>query len=262
MTLSYQNIAKNQASCYTIRNMTEKIAPLIAEAKQRMGRSTDPAHDLTHAEHVARFATQLADETRVPADQKMALVLAAWWHDVSRTMTKNPSLIWMPFFDDLLSALLLWLAAIRHGLWGSVVGLSIRLTVCKSLGAGAILTQLLVRRRHRLLIDLLKDADALDVLSLERLRKLMPLVESCRRYHWAYKTLIRWFVSTRHLHMKTRAARAYAIKLFRTFLQWIKAGAIYFWHVAQFGRAWCERTYRRAERLLAKIERLYLAGAF
>ena len=241
-------------------NTVTKIHLLIAEAQSRMRRSTDPAHDLAHAEQVARFATQLADDTGIPPDQKTALILAAWWHDVSRTLTKNPSLIWMPFFDDLLSALLLWFAAIRHGLFGSVAGLSIRLTVCKSLGTGAVLTELLVRRRHRMLIDLLKDADALDVLRLERLQKLMPLVESYRRYYWAYKTLVRWFVSTNYLHMKTQAARVYAIKLMRAFLAWIKDSAAYIWHVAQFGRAWCERMYQRALRLLSTIENLYLTG--
>ena len=166
----------------------------------------------------------------------------------------------MVFFEIFLSALLLGSAAIRHGLFGSVAGLSIRLTVWKSLGTGAILTELVVRRRHRMLIDLLKDADALDVLRLERLQKLMPLVESYRRYYWAYKTPVPWVVSTNYLHMKTQAARVYAIKLMRAFLAWIKDSAAYIWHVAQFGRAWCERMYQRALRLLSTIENLYLTG--
>src|SRR3989338_1444371 len=253
--------SKKSTSWYTSINMinligvkTEKIDLLIEEAKQKMRRCLDPAHDLNHAARVARFAAQLAADTSIPPDQKTALILAAWWHDVSRTLTKNPSLIWMPFFDDLLSAFMLWLSAIRHGLFGSAAGMATRLIMCKSLGTGAVLTQLLVRHRHRLLIDLLKDADTLDVVNFERLQKLMPFVESYRRYYWAYKTLVRWFVSTHYLHMKTQAARVYVIKLLRAFLAWVKDGATYIWHLTQFGEKWCARMFRRAENLLQRIE--------
>lgn len=238
--------------------MDPKLHLLILEAQKRMGLSRDPVHDMSHAERVAQFALRLAKDTKLTTEQTYAVVLAAWWHDVGRTITKNPSFIWMPFFDDLLSAFMLWGATIRAGLFGTIAGVATRIIFCKSLGTGAILTRLLMRRHNRILIDVLKDADSLDILTHERIAKLLPFVEKSRRYYWGYKTLIRWFVSTKQLQMKTQAARTYVIQLLKNFLTWATQVAVYAWHVAQFGQAWCDAMLKRGERLLRHIEYLYI----
>ena len=222
-----------------------------------MSRSRDPAHDQSHAERVATFAAQLAADTKLTETQTQALILAAWWHDVSRTLTKKPSIIVMPFIDDLLSAFQLWSATLRIGLFGSATGMATRIIFCKSFGTGAFLTRILLRRRNRILVDIIKDADALDVLNCERITTFMPLVERSRCYRFGYRAMIRRFLSTKELQMKTQAARAYVIRLLRAFILWAKQTAVAAWHVAQFGKRWYAATLRRGERLLQKIERLY-----
>ncbi len=236
----------------------QKITDLIFAARRRMKRSRDTVHDLDHAERVAAFAEQLANDCRITGDQKQALILAAYWHDMARTLNRRTSLLIMPLMDDLISAFMLWYATIRAGLFGSVAGMATRLIFCKSLGAGAILTRLLMRRRNHILIDLLKDADTLDTISQERMVRLMPLVESSRRYHWSYKKLIQYLVNSNYLHMKTKAARVYAIKLLKIFLDWVQKNAIYLWHIAQFGKKWCARMLKQADHLLLRLETLQL----
>lgn len=236
--------------------MEAKIQQLIYRAKRRMKQSPDPVHDVRHAERVVGFVKELTRDLNLTADQRQALILAAWWHDLARTVTKNPSLVWMPFFDDLLSAFMLWGATIRYGLFGTVAGLATRIIFCKSLGTGALLTRFLMRRKNRMLVDLIKDADNLDALNLERINYLMVMVETSRLYHVGYRLTIWWYIKSSQLKMRTMQARLYLEGLLRAFLEWAKQQTIFNWHVAHFGRAWCEKMLLRGEALLHHIKQL------
>lgn len=242
--------------------MSHKIERLIERAQAIMRQSTDPIHDLDHGRRVAAFAETLANDLNLSPEQRDALVLAAWWHDASRTLTKKPSIVWMAMIDDILSALMLWRETIRLGVFGSVVGMATRMIFCKSLGTGALLTRLFMRKKNRILVDLIKDADMLDILTTERFMKVLPLVESSRLYRWGYRTSLRWLVSRMsYLRMKTEAARKHAIRLLRTFLEWVREEAVYAWHVAQFGHAWCQMTLRRGARLLRQMEAMQIRAS-
>jgi hypothetical protein len=92
-------------------------------------------------------------------------------------------MVWMACVDDLLSSLMLTWEIIRLGAFRSPASMAARLILCKSLGTGAVLTKIFIRRRNRILVDVIKDADMLDILTTERLVKIIPLVESSRLYH-------------------------------------------------------------------------------
>jgi hypothetical protein len=237
--------------------MIPKVAELIRRAQDIMSRSHDPIHDLDHSRRVAGYASTLAKEMHLSTDQHDALVIAAWWHDASRTLTKKPSMVWMACIDDMLSSLMLTYEILRLGMLRGPAGMAARLILCKSLGTGALLTKIFIRRRNRILVDVIKDADMLDILTTERLVKIIPLVESSRLYHLSYRTMLRWLMSrTSYLKMKTAAARKYAIRLLRALIDWVQQEAIFAWHVAEFGLGWSRRLIRRGERLLRKMERM------
>ncbi len=237
--------------------MDSKVTKLIFEAKRRMKASPDPAHDLTHAEQVASYAKQLAKDTGLNSKDTQALVLAAWWHDVGRTITKKPSIVWMPFVDDMISALMLWKATIKCRLFGSITGKSTRIIFCKSFATGQLLTRILIRKKDRILIDLLKDADSLDILNLDRMEKLMTMADSSKIYHAGYKAAIRWFLTTKHLHMKTQAARNYVIRLMKLFISWLKQKHIFEWHTQKFGLRWVNNMIKKGEIILKRVEKKF-----
>jgi hypothetical protein len=237
--------------------MVPKVAKFIARAQKIMKGTHDPIHDFDHSHRVAGYVRILAQELNLQSEQRDALVIAAWWHDASRTLTKKPSMVWMACVDDLLSSLMLTWEIIRLGAFRSPASMAARLILCKSLGTGAVLTKIFIRRRNRILVDVIKDADMLDILTTERLVKIIPLVESSRLYHLSYRTMLRWLMSrTSYLKMKTAAARKYAIRLLRALIDWVQQEAIFAWHVAEFGLGWSRRLIRRGERLLRKMERM------
>lgn len=221
--------------------------------------STDPAHDIDHVRRVVRHVKILARQKGLSAKDREALVLAAWWHDVSRTTTKRPSFIVMPLIDDMLSALLLWRETIRCGFFGSTVGISTRIILCKSFGTGRLFTQLLLRKKDRIMLDILKDADMLDLLNTNRMERLMSITEGSRVYQFGYKTMIWWFLQGEQLYMKTYEARQYVEKLIREFLAWIRTPDVFAWHIEQFGRDWIEKNLVLGDQLLSSICSLNLS---
>lgn len=233
--------------------MDKKVKKLIEEAQKIMANSPDPIHALDHVSEVARYAEIVTKDMSLNEHEKDAVILAAWWHDVGRTVTKKPSMIWMPFFDDLLSGFMLWKATFRQGVFGTTAGLSTRIIFCKSLGTGAVLTKFLLRKKRRILVDVIKDADALDILNLERTRQVMLLAESSWRYHHGYKIMTTWFLKTNQLHMKTTQAKKHIEKIMTAFIKWFKEKEILFWHIKQFGYKWVKKTIEAAEKLLRHI---------
>lgn len=160
-----------------------------------------------------------------------ALILSAWWHDAGRTLNKKASFVLMPFVDDTLSALMLWYWTIRFGLFGSVVGMATRIIFCKSMGTGTVLTKILLRKKNRILLDILKDADALDLLNVERSKVICNLAESSIKYRIAYRIMIRWIFVTNQFEFRTQSAKELFIQILRNFLEWIKQTEVYEWHL-------------------------------
>ncbi len=226
---------------------------LTSQAANIMEISNDPIHDLAHVRRVVTYTERLCDDMKISGDRKEALILAAWWHDASRTLTKNPSIIWMPLVDDMLSALMLWIATIRHGFFGPVAGMACRAILCKSLGTGAIFSRIFMRKKNRILIDILEDADTLDVLHQERMNNMMSMVETSWVYKRGYKLAVNWIVNTSHMNMKTAQAQKYFQEILEACLTFLRDKAVFAWHVAQFGLKWTEQAIAKAEYMLATL---------
>ena len=100
---------------YSNGAMHHDITPLVDIARTRMMCSRDPIHDVRHIERVMKHAEHLSRECHRSAAEEQALILAASWHDVARIITKKTSFIWMPFVDDMISAVMLWWQTLQHG---------------------------------------------------------------------------------------------------------------------------------------------------
>lgn len=229
-------------ACYTGSRMRkERLERLRRLAKHRMRTSPDPVHDLAHVTRVVRMVHTLGTQSGLNRAQLQALELAAWWHDVSRTLTKRPSIMLMPFVDDLLSALMLWWATIRCGVFGAVPGMATRMIACKNIGTSRLLTRLFIRKQNRIMIDLLSDADALDMIDTERTSRLCTLAESSALYLIGYRMTAWWFFVRRKLAVKTSVAKRYLIKRIQAFLVWMQRADVRHWHNVHLGSKWVKR---------------------
>jgi len=233
--------------------MQDKFERLIYIAKHKMKNSNDPIHDLGHVSRVVNYTKLFIRDTNLSHTQKQSLILAAWWHDVARTVTKNPSFIWMPLVDDTISAIMLWISTVRCGLFGAHVGIAMRIILCKSFGTRAIFTRILFKKRNRILADILGDADTVDMLYQERAKAMMGLAETSKFYLFGYRAIIWWSLKTAELHVKTEKARECLVEMLKMFINWVKEGAIYEWHVQQFGAKWVTKTIKQVENLLQHV---------
>ena len=233
--------------------MNLKIAKLTQEAKQRMGGCADPIHDLSHVERVVSYTNEIARSYKLTPQQKDALLLAAWWHDVARTLTKNPSFIWIAFLDDILSSLMLWWATIKCRLFGGVVGLSTKVILCKSLGTGAIFTRALLGKNDRILVDILVDADKLDMLNTERTKHIHSFVDTSRMYKTTYRLGVWWWFKTGQLKLRTQAAKEVLLEMLRSFIRWIKQADIMAWHVKHYGEVWMKKFVTRLDHFYLRV---------
>ena len=222
--------------------MNEKIKKLIQIAEKRMSHSRDPIHDLSHVRRVVGYVEEFGATYTLTEKQKDALVLAAWWHDVSRTLGKGSSFVLMPLFDDLLSALMLWMQTIRYGLFGSVAGMATRIILCKSIGTGTIFTRFFLRRSELILLDILKDADMVDIFHTERIARVFRIIERSRAHRLAYRVVIRWHVQVSRFPVKTAAAKKRIIDIIKKLVEWMQSPIVHAWHLQQFGKEWLERT--------------------
>ena len=221
-----------------------KVSTLIALAAERMHASEDPVHGYHHAAGVAKTAELCAVAAGLPQQEVEALVLAAWWHDVGRTVLNRSSFIFMIFFDDLLSALMLWRATIRLRLFGSVAGMSTRLIFCHSFGTGRLFSWLL-RPRTRFLLVLLTDADKLDILSTDRLAKIHAIIEKSRFHRLSYRFLAAYILITRHAMVKSAVAKPHFLKAFKITVEWMRTVEVKQWHEEKFTVRWTKKMYER-----------------
>lgn len=239
--------------CYTILYMETKLDKLIFKAKHIMKNSRDPIHDLGHVSRVVSYVKAFTRDTNLSVEQRQALVLAAWWHDAARSLTKNTSFVWMAIIDDTLSALMLWQETIKCGLFGAPVGMATRMIICKSFGIGRFLTKILFRKKNRILVNILEDADTIDMLYKERLRCMMSFVENSKLYYYGYKVIMWWCVKTAEMYVKTEQAKQFLKEMLSSFIKWLKEKTIYDWHVRQFGVEWVRKMLSGVENMFVFV---------
>lgn len=240
---------------YSVYMNTKQYNTLITKAKQIMSKSLDPIHDLSHVERVVKTTKKMCHEMQLKEADRQILTLAAWWHDTSRTKTRKPSILLMPFLDDAFSALLLWFYACRNGIFfHPVVRVAIRIIFCKTIGTGKYLTRTILQKQHRHLVDILKDADTLDVLHVERAKQACLLAEQSTMYYFGYKMLVWWHLSTKALELRTSVAKKYLTQILKDFMLWVKQDHILEWHTKQYGTAWLEKQLKKCERYINALE--------
>lgn len=230
-----------------------KFKKLIKQAKERMRHSNDPIHDLAHVRRVVAHVKTLSRKAGMTEKQTQALELAAWWHDVSRTLTRHPSIVFMPIIDDILSALMLWHATIRCGMFGPVVGMATRMIACKNMGTHHLFVRLFIRKRNRIMVDLLEDADVLDVIDISRTKKLLALAESGKSYLLGYQIAAWWYFKKKNLQVKTAEAKEHLIELLEHFIEWIRQEDVRLWHELHFGKAWVKKFHERIVQTLKDL---------
>lgn len=233
--------------------MNKKIQQLILAAEKRMTDSYDILHDVNHVKRVVHHTKEISHTLPLNQEQKQALILAAWWHDAGRTIIRKPSIVWMRVFDDLISALLLWRETLRIGIFGSVVGLATRIILCKSFGAGRLFTHIILRKKNRILVNILADADALDIFHIERVMSMCALADQSKRFHYGYRLTIWWFLHTSELKFRTETAQKYFHQVFEIFLAWLNETPVRKWHYEQFGNEWVEKKISQAKIILEKM---------
>jgi hypothetical protein len=234
--------------------MQEKIHALVILAKTYMAKSQDPIHDSAHVERVAAYAQRIAKGYDLSEKETQALTLAVWWHDTSRSIFPSTSLVWMYFFDDLLSALMLWFWTVRYGLFGSVAGVATRIIFCKSQTLGAVFVRLFLTKRSRLLLRILEDADALDMLHVERLNTLCTMMSAAStRHQIAYKLVSHWWTMKDRMQLYTAEAKAIVKELVKALIAWVHSSQVIQTHEHLFGAAWTQRFVKRWERITYEL---------
>lgn len=233
---------------------------LIQRAQDVMKTSHDKIHDFDHVARVVSHTNNLTAHI-TNNHYREALELAAWWHDAGRTILPTTSLLIMSFLDDTISTFMLWYAAIMTNSFNKNTWLAGRLILCKSLGTGTIFTKFFLSKKTRKLLHILKDADMLDMLRIDRIEKIIPLVNTSPLYYYGYKTIVYcWFTHSR-LIMKTKEARTYIEEIIRRLLTWIQQPEIAAWHIETFGKNWSEKMLRRMKKILDEIVLLNLQTA-
>lgn len=222
-----------------------------------MLRSKDPVHDISHAERVAALAQNLSEDYDLDEKQKNAILLAAWWHDVGRTITNSPSLIFLSMVDDTISGVMLLLTAIRYRLNNETTILAAKIIMCKNMGTGALFTKIFLKKKDRFLVDIVEDADNLDTINPDRMKKIISLAELSFVYHFGYRIMIWWYFEKNNLKMRTKKAKKLIFGSSKLLFSWLQQKNILSWHVRHFGWQWsnqkiklCRSFVRRAKKTL------------
>lgn len=229
---------------------------LVDKARELMRLSQDPVHDLSHVERVVANVKRIAKPFNLSTSELEALELAAWWHDVARILTRQPSFVWMTCIDDILSALMLFIHTIRYGFWKYSGGVATRMIFSKNLGAGAIFTKLLIRKKERILLNILKDADMLDILNIERLTRVCELSRTSKKYYWGLKCMT--FLNTRSsiAKMRTSIANEYLLETIQNVVKWIEIEQSNTTNKDAFGEKWMKLSSQRFTRLHQKLSQV------
>ncbi|EKE07579.1 MAG: hypothetical protein ACD_18C00044G0002 [uncultured bacterium] len=224
---------------------TKNIKKLIIEAQKQMSHSFDPLHDLRHVERVVENTKKISQNIKLSQKERDALELAAWWHDASRALSNKPSMIWMAFFDDNLSAFALLFYAIRHRVVSSVALKAFWMLMCNGMITGKFITKIFADKRTKILLNLLKDADMMDVINIDRFYEAGRIAQMSKANLRKFRTLIWFNLHTNILQMKTIEARVYIEEIMKNLIEWLSEAENYLWHVENFGEEWMEKTLSR-----------------
>ncbi|OGH67023.1 MAG: hypothetical protein A3B90_02140 [Candidatus Magasanikbacteria bacterium RIFCSPHIGHO2_02_FULL_41_13] len=229
--------------------MSIHIAALIEEAKKRMSASCDKLHDLGHASRVSTYSAEIGRELALGEEETQIIILASWWHDTARSLTRKPSVLWMRCIDDFISGFLLSRAAKRlHMRENEIVSQAIRIIVSKNIGTTRLFTKFILSPKYRTLLSIVQDADALDALHLSRLNGLKQMAENSLVYRHMYKWVVWWFLHSRELEFQTDWARRYfGEEVLKNFMLWFRTKEIFEWHSEVFSQKWLEKRMNEGE---------------
>ena len=234
-------------------SFTKSIKKLIEEAQKQMSHSFDPLHDLRHVERVVENTKKISQNIKLSQKERDSLELAAWWHDASRALSNKPSMIWMALFDDNLSAFALLFYAIRYRVINSVAIKAFVILMCSGMVTGKFMTKIFASQRTRLVLNLLKDADMMDVLNIQRFYEAGHLAKLSKNNLRKFRTLIWFSLHTKILEMKTIEARVYIEETIKNFINWLCDTEVYLRHKENFGQEWLEKTLLQLENRLNNI---------
>lgn len=232
--------------------MEEKtfIQKLSEKAKNIMKRSNDPIHDLDHINRVTANAKRIMKDMKLSSLETNAVILACLWHDVGRTITNKPSFVWMVFFDDMISALMLWRETSRYKFFSRISSIAGRIILCKSLGTGKILTKLFLGKKNRRLLDIVQDADNLDILNQERMTKAMQAINNGTMPTLTYKIITWYGTRIKTLKVKTNTAKQILKEVIKQLIIWLQKIEIQMWHLNRLGKKWFYKMKTRLEKLV------------
>ncbi|MBP9732006.1 MAG: HD domain-containing protein [Candidatus Magasanikbacteria bacterium] len=226
---------------------------MVQKARELMKLSKDPIHDLSHVERVVQNVKKIAPSLNLSKKETEAIELAAWWHDVARVLTKQPSFVWMACIDDAVSALMLCLHSIRYGFWRQSGGIATKLILCKTFATGTVLTKLLLSKKERLMMHVLRDADQLDIMNAERLALVCELSKTSRKYFWGLQCLMLYNTRESALQMKTSAANIYLAEGVEGIYHWICEHRNDPSYVNFFGQVWIDNSIEKFAKLRQKL---------
>lgn len=227
---------------------------LINEAIATMAGSADSLHDLEHTQRVVAYVKIFAQKNKLTENENEALVLAAWWHDASRTLTKKTSLLLMSFFDDILSAGMLLIFAMKNGGVKKDIWKAAKLIICKSLGSGTFFSRILIKTEtEKKMLNMLIDADLLDIFRVERIQKIVDLIELSSRYEMSYKILVAFCIARKKIHLKTKEAIAFLEQLIKKIIAWAEEPGVNEWHIEKFGNRWVKKMQENLYKLLDEV---------
>lgn len=235
--------------------MQKRIKQLIEIGQERMERSTDAYHGMDHAKRVVENAKTIAHSLHLTSAQRQAVILAGWWHDTGRTLTKKPSVIWMRCIDDMLSAFLLWKESIKVKEFSQIVSLAIRIILCSNIGTGKFLIRILLRKKDRILLSILKDSDTLDTICTARLNYLCEFARQSKTNQLKYQFAIWWFLHSKEFQFRTEKAWENFEMAMQEFLVWVREINNFEWHKQTFGLEWIENSIASGEKILEKIQK-------
>lgn len=239
---------------YTYSHMIDsKHKFMVQKARELMKLSKDPIHDLSHVERVVQNVKKIAPSLHLSKKETEAIELAAWWHDVARVLTKQPSFVWMACIDDMVSALMLCLHSIRYGFWRQSGGIATKLILSKTFATGAVFTKLLLSKKERLMMHVLRDADQLDVMNAERLALVCELSKTSKKYFWGLQCLIFYNTRQSSLQMKTTIANTYLAEGVDGIYHWICERRSDPSYVNFFGQAWINDAIEKFAKIRQKL---------
>lgn len=222
------------------------------QAQNYMRYCCDPIHDLGHATRVVENVQKIGRDMKCSSRELDILEIAAWWHDVGRSIIKKPS-VWMIFFDDIISACSLLCYALKFRTINPRIFTAIKLIFCHSFGIGKFFSKILLRKRNRILLDILTDADNIDLFVIERFELIRNFSLLSTKNEYIFRFMVWMSLNTRVISTKTAEARKYLKQIITNLLTWTKNQEIYSWLISRFGDKWTQKTVQTLTTALKNI---------